>query len=195
MTAPIYLPRLPEVRRQRDQIIDFVKNLDDSTLAELLRRGQYPATDGYGGGSNGASGNDISRPTEAAVVQRAGGRTITDEHGQQRETPDDWTDTRDDVRQAISELFATLAEALGHIRSVDRKRQYVMAIADTASGRVSSLQGQCEACEADVIGVGDDRLRAGFCPACHKAWVRTDQGKGRMDRMQFRTLRLQRTAS
>lgn len=43
---------------------------------------------------------------------------------------------------------------------------------DARYGRQSSLQGDCLACEKSVSGVGEDRLKAGYDPTCHRAWLR-----------------------
>ena len=42
---------------------------------------------------------------------------------------------------------------------------------DARYGRQSSVT-DCLCCEVTVTGVGEDRIKAGYCPACYKAWER-----------------------
>lgn len=65
-------------------------------------------------------------------------------------------------------------------------------------GARGSSVGICQACEATVTGVGEDRLKYGFCPADAKAWERyraSWDGPGAPDRMAFIASRRERRAS
>lgn len=174
-------------QRHRDHIRDAIigdkdhPGLTDTVLADLIRRAREPARDAYTD-NTGVGGNDISRPTEAVAIRDAGGDG--DDH-------DTWQEPADHVRQAIQEIFGLLDLAHQAIQPMQRRRRYVYAIASTAAGRQSSLQGDCRACGRDVAGTPTDRLKSGYCPACHQAWMRASYP----DRHQFEHHRRQQRAS
>ena len=163
---------LAHARRHRAELLRILGSLTDDTLATLAERGrQVHRSDGFpAGGSVGSSG--IARPTEAAALA---GYQVDDE-GNGR-----WHTRPDPVGESIAQVFASLAEALGTMRQADRLAGYVLASADAASGRQSTLAGNCGACERPVAGTPADRLVSGYCGACRKRWERA----GYPDRMAF----------
>ncbi|HET7486848.1 MAG TPA: hypothetical protein VFJ85_02900 [Acidimicrobiales bacterium] len=86
-----------------------------------------------------------------------------------------------EVALAYSELRQAAALATRAAARMDRIQR------NARLGRESSV-GRCECCEATVTGVGEDRLRGGFCPSCAKAWERVrsaHEGPGAADRLAF----------
>lgn len=176
MTA---LPSLDELKRRRNAMRRVLGELSDDLLAELRRRAGESnreledgagglLRDGFGrGGGESVSGGSVARPTEQAAIAEL----LDDPHG-------------DPVRESISELFSRMGDACGALLAVDRKRRYVLAAGDAARGRQSTV-GACARCDRTVTGVGSDRVKSGYCPACYQAWLRTDSGSGRMDRVAF----------
>ena len=170
-----HIPKLADLRRKRDLLIEALQRLDDHTLAELHRRagvspkpleqGAGPTvTDGFPAGGGAGRSSDVSRPTEKAALI----------HNRTTDGKDVWVPDRDPILLACAELFAGLSEASGIIARVDKQRLYVLTSAERAEGRVSSLQGQCGACGRDVSGASNDKLKAGYCGACYVAWHRAD---------------------
>lgn len=97
--------------------------------------------------------------------------------------------------EAVRRIHEQLRRAARHARLAqllmrDLKR-------NPLSARGSSV-GICQACEATVTGVGEDRLKYGFCPADAKAWERYRSswpGPGAPDRMAFIASRREKRAS
>lgn len=117
---------------------------EPDTIATLIFRGRYPAQDAYTTGEGGR-GNDISRPTEAATLRDARGRTYTDEDGTEITLPDTWEAIKDTVGQAIWELFGLLSEATVALHAVNTKRAWVLSIADDNYGRLNTVD-LCAGC-------------------------------------------------
>lgn len=141
----------------RDDAIRYLKQLDDKTIAELIRRGQESSEiDGYGSGTTDGGGRtsagDHSDPTLSAVVSRE-------------------NDSRSDpLLDAINRIFEIVESTSKDLREADRKRQVVIFAADGRRGRESSLQGNCSVCNDPVTGVADDRLRRGLDSKCWVSW-------------------------
>lgn len=166
---------LAHLKRQRDVISEVLRRLDDVTLADLHRRARHPASDGFGSGRPElavAAASD-NTPVEASVLANY---RVNDETGEGW-----WATTDDPVGRALAELFGALSEAAGVLMGVNRNLDYVTHAKESAEGWVSSLQGSCAACDRDVAGTENDRLKAGYCPACYTAWLRD----GRPDRLKF----------
>lgn len=146
-----HLPNASKAKRQRSNIAALIRLLDDATIGELLRRAEHPNVDpwppqtGQPGGSN-----DVARPVEAVTVRDAGGRIITHPDGTEECTPDAWAGAPDNVRDAIAELFAELAEADGLLESIDQRRQWLLHIHESARKRTNSVD-QCTGCRKPII--------------------------------------------
>ena len=163
--------RAERLLAQIEEARDALSHYDMSTLLDLLRRGEqsaepdgYAAQTGYDRGPGGVralvvddgDGPDavpLDSSTEAAAFRRLGRQ----EH--------------DMVGEALAEIFGTLATSCRGLRRVERLRQVVSHTEERVRGRQSTI-GECLACAADVAGVGEDRLKAGYCPACYRAWRR-----------------------
>jgi hypothetical protein len=177
---PIHLPHPDTAKRQRTRIREISSCLTDHKIDWYLNRARYAAVDAYSG-STGGRGNDVSRPTEAAVVRDAGGRILEDEHGNDVATDDNWEAPADPVREHIAELFALLAEAAGISARIDKLSQYLDNDHSRAATRQSSLAGDCGRCGTTVTGAPKDKLVSGYCSRCRKAWERA----GYPDRLKF----------
>jgi hypothetical protein len=119
---------------------------------ELLRRRQHDVTDGFpasslGGNGGGGSGGSGSSSTTLA-------------------------------RPAADPIGDFIDIVLAAVADIDHKAQHagaclsnVLTAEDQMRGRQSAVV-DCDCCGGTISGVGDDRRRDGFCPACYKAWRR-----------------------
>jgi hypothetical protein len=168
---------------RRDVIARVVKLLDNSTVIDMLDCEDLIA-DGLSrsGDTSGVRSGDVNRPTEAAALRLAGAEERTLEDGTVVPAePDTWTEReRDVVAEAIHEALAAMGEAAGALLIVERKLPVIVDAGAKLRERESSIQ-QCKACDRDVLGTRDDRLKAGYCEACYKAWSRA----GMPDRFMF----------
>jgi hypothetical protein len=76
----------------------------------------------------------------------------------------------DPLSDAVDELLERLGVVSRLCKIIDRKRELVLGAASGARGRVSSLQGSCLVCEAEVSGSANDRLKRGMCNKDYLAW-------------------------
>lgn len=76
----------------------------------------------------------------------------------------------DPIGEAAGRMLAAIVEALAQLRRATKGADVVIHAADGLRGRQSSLGGDCAICERFVVGIGDDRLRYGYCPACTLAF-------------------------
>lgn len=90
----------------------------------------------------------------------------------------------DAVRRVYRELDGSLDRLLGALGLVD------VLLRNPLAGRAPSV-GSCRACGSMVTGVGTDRLRSGYCPACAEAFRRRCQ-EGPVDRAAFERERRER---
>lgn len=137
----IHLPRPSDAKHHRDLIRSLANQLDNGTIDTLLDRARHPQHDAWPAGTTTGGSNDVARPVETVVIRKAGGRTQPDG----TESEDRWLEDDDPVRQAITELFAQLAEAAGLMRIVDQRRQWLANIHDTARGRPNTVE-LCTGC-------------------------------------------------
>jgi len=169
------------VERYMADLEEVRETLAKITAADLARIVQSikmrTIADGFksGGFSVGGGGSSESTPTEQAAL-----RGLPDD--EKRE--DDWRfhSQLDPVRDASVELLAYFLGIVSYAELVKKRHAYLRHTGEALRGRVTTLD-QCMACLRDVSGVGDDRIRAGFCSSDYKAWLRA----GRPDRMAFIT--------
>lgn len=120
-------------------------------LSELVRRRQHDAgRDGYPSTSmgGGSSGGTTSSSTETAAL----GRPIQDPLA-------GYIDQIFDLVRKVDEQMTLAGNCLANVRSTEAQMR----------GRQSTLE-DCDCCNRPITGVGDDRRRSGFCPACYKAF-------------------------
>lgn len=129
--------------------------------------------DGYGtGGSERSGPGTTANPTLAVLVALAGGTG---------DSADVWVVPNDQIGLLLGKLADQSAQMAGCARRIAGLKRLIDGRADSRVGRQSTVT-DCLACEASVSGVGADRVRSGYCPACHQAWLRfrsAENGAGR----------------
>ena len=152
-----------------------------SVLAELMRRGEQPfGADGYATTSaldpSGVSANSELTSVEGAAsarmadkCSRCDGTGKGQGRGKCRACNGSGKRWADPVADSVTIFLKELGVALRALAVVDAQVDSVMGSAAKLAGRQSSLQGTCQvaACGATVSGVGNDRLRGGFCHRCY----------------------------
>ena len=93
----------------------------------------------------------------------------------------------DPVGDAVAELLHQVSEIRRACRVVDRKRFAVLGVEQKA--RKVRLPDLCAACEKEVSGIGNDRLRNRFCRSCFLKWgswkLKHQSGDPAADRRRF----------
>lgn len=202
MPKPRTLRRAATLSRRLEQIGTTVNLLTYEKIVDLVRRDEESAeVDGYPSRSSGAPGGGrgqaavritdagesdsvaLDGPTESAAFARL-------EPARER----DW------IAVTIREIGDVIREMTRLARRLDRKVSVVLHAGDARYGRPTSLTQPCivDACQNVPVGVGDDRLRSGLCPACYKAWTRwktdrpgvSDPGADRRAYVAYRSARL-----
>lgn len=162
MNDPRYLKLL------RDDLRKDLTEFTDATIDDLCRRANVGAgRDGYSGGGDGgrhSKGGDPTMSVGLALV----------EHGA----------LPDPIGALIDKAFHDLETARQALRVAANAARKVMLIAPPTAAELAARKtgvGDCQACGHNCTGVGDDRLRSGYCPKDWKAWKRA----GMPDRFQF----------
>ena len=142
-----------------------------SSWQEYARLATMPSTDldGYGAGGNGEgrSKGTYSDPVLALVERKEG---APDEFTYV--PPDEWRDAEEDLTAKRLELLYAEAQNVDNaMRRMEGLKRLIDGRGDARVGRQSSVT-DCLCCEATVTGVGEDRIKAGYCPRCYKAWQR-----------------------
>ena len=148
-----------------EQAQRLLAKIDEPMLAELFRRAKgRTEPDGFPtGGSGGGSSSGITDSTASAALRRIMGNP-----------------SPDPVRKSVEEAFAIIAMITKYSIKLDHKIQVVLNTAASKRGREITID-LCLACQCDVTGVGEDRIKSGYCPACYRKWLRD----GRPDRHRF----------
>lgn len=143
----------------------------DNTLEELDRVAKIPSgIDGWPSGGSGSGGSGDADPTLLAVVRRLS------------------TKPNYDHRQVSAETAAkALEDAHTSVQCAYRALLVFKTTAEEKRGRETSL-AECGCCSSSITGIGNDRLRANYCPACYAAWYRSKKA-GMSDRVRFETAR------
>lgn len=147
---------------QRHDILELLKRLTPELIEDLDRRARFLAVpDGYPrGGGGGIHGSDVSRPTEASVIARDELEVLP----------------ADPIGEQIALVLATLSEAAGVLKPVDRWLRYLAAYQDQAIVRDTTGASDCRGCDRTVAGGAADPIRSGLCNACRSAYVRWSDG-------------------
>jgi hypothetical protein len=153
--------RVTRMGRDRDLIAEVMVGLTDRALREIDAAARFQATIAQEPGRR--SKGSVSRPTESQAVQEIEGKHIPDPRGH--------------AFQVIDEQLAVMRAAAYEIRNA---HDLIVHIAMSAEGRVSMLSS-CLCCDRAVSNADGDRLKAGYCEGCYKAWCRG----GRADRPRF----------
>lgn len=175
---PATLPSLKAFERKLDELVEMRQRHDHADLVELWRRAEHSSdADGYPASSMG-SGVQAQSPdtsTESAALRGYPGPKDSEDDGG---GPDPATrpETPDAVLAALTEAVAEVSEAHGLMRRVDRRLVFAKAVGESHRGRQAE-GADCLCCDTFVSGAANDRLRAGFCPACWTAWGRWKAGR------------------
>lgn len=161
-----------------------VTKLDEveQRLLEAVRRDNTgtPAADGYPTGYLACGGEDAAQSrTEGAALAdyRVDPDTDTGTWGHTEH------DRHHDYTTAAARALRAAADAIGELM------ERLDAIDRLATLHRTDPSGHCNACTRWVEGTANDRLRAGYCAACYRAWDRA----GRPDRVQFERTRVTTT--
>lgn len=128
---------------------------------------------GSGGGQRGPVGS-VADPVARMVFAEAGGksRECGDELPEGTDdTPDVWSLNSDRTSKLIENLFRLHAEMYRAAMDLAGVQRLIVNRGDSRFGRQTTVV-DCLACDATITGVGEDRVKAGYCPTCHRAWLR-----------------------
>lgn len=115
----------------------------------------------------------------------SGGRSAKGDHadpvfatatGEQVDPSPQWLPGLTDAARAASKAIQDLAGYLHTVGRIESSDPHILAQAG---------QGDCVVCDTYCSGAVNDRLRAGYCDACRKAWKRA----GSPDRAEFKRAR------
>jgi hypothetical protein len=99
----------------------------------------------------------------------------------------------DTIDQAAKRFRNAIDQCWNYAIEAEAAWDLINRVTDMHRWRPSTL-GTCQACQRNDVGKNtrdpDDRIRAGYCPACFRAWCRTADETGvRMDRPAFEASR------
>lgn len=154
-------PRLRKATTFKTRTVDVAAaGLDTFTaerLADLFARGEHsPRPDGFPTSSRSSiRSSEPSSSTERAAL------TIVEAQEQRR-------DFSDPLGKNVDELKANLRE----IARLTKRCQWLAGVIENAGEVVKDVQDpdRCQACDVEVAGTREDRLRSGYCKAHYEAW-------------------------
>lgn len=149
------MKRKPDVIHQ--DVLFIRKQLERFTLpvlAQMHRIDRYEATDVSGSGELKPK-NTISDPVGNKVVSILSGRNQADPVG-----------------KAAKDIERELHEMRRRVEILVQQLDFVLNPRDRHKDNVII---HCAACEREVAGTTNDRIRSGYCQACYREWLR--QGK------------------
>lgn len=166
-------------------------------LEEIMRRAEFVVADGYPTQSmadsdiHGGFAQTGDTSTERAALRLA---SESDEealaHFRQVQA-DVWRERERDVAgDALVELRSDVEHMAQLADNVDNCRKLVLSIQGRKRGRESTVDN-CPLCGGLVTNVGEDRIKAGYCPACYTAWRRAGSPRDSVERHQFERARLE----
>ena len=158
--------RKPEVVHQDVQaIIRNLTSFDLVTLSAMSRIDKFEATD-VGSSSEGPKPkHSVSDPVGARVVAKLSGRKV-----------------HDPVGSAVKEIDRAIFEIRRQTEVLNQQREYVL---NPRERHKDNYIQHCEACEREVAGTSNDRIRSGYCASCYNVWIR----EGRPSRVEFESRR------
>lgn len=136
-----------------------------------------PTTDldgyGSGGGDGRRSKGAHSDPVSRLIERKEGVKDGPDGEPLDTYVPkDQWFDGAKDLnRERVVMLYAEAVRLVQTINRIEGLKRLIDGRGDGRVGRQSSVT-DCLCCETTVAGVGEDRIKAGYCPSCYKAWER-----------------------
>ena len=163
--------RAKDMVTARDESIRIMAKFTGPTFTEMERRSQESALpDGYpsGGSGDGSRSSDDTSSTERTAL-----RLVAGEHSGDR------------TLEAMRSIRNSFDKAWDHVIAAEDAWDAICASDRGRKERQVTL-GTCQAClRDDVPNAGSDRIVAGYCPSCFKAWLRSYDGNARRDRMAF----------
>lgn len=171
--------------RDRDDVLAWLKKLDNNTLEDLVRRGQHrPGGDGFPtaslGDGGGASASDDTS-TERSALRNAAAPVEEGDEGQR----DTWAERdADTVGRSLGEMTGLFGLLKVTAEELDQRRQGIQNADSKWRGRQLSV-GDCLCCTHTCAGDHNDRLKNGLCPVCYKAMREV----GMPDRTEFIRIR------
>ena len=168
----------PRQRRQEQQLtlIAMQATRLPSMLHAAWEATELTLPDGYPTGGNGehVAGGDVPRPTEHAVLERERVLESVEDHH------------NDEARiVGLASVDASLRVAVQALREVHDALSQLTARLHHGQAEQRTNMADCSACERPVANTPVDRIKAGYCEACYKAWTRA----GRPDRAGFERTR------
>lgn len=170
-----------KTRRKLDLFSDPVLETVEYRSTLDQRPDGFPTNTRYGPRTGGPShlgevDNDDEGPDESSSTERAALRLV------------DGRMERDPQQRACERIDQAFRSIWAEIDAAEHAWDVILHASDSIRDReAQSTLGTCQAClRDDVPNVGEDRVRSGYCPACYRAWLRTDDsGHGRQDRAAF----------
>jgi hypothetical protein len=99
---------------------------------------------------------------------------------------------RDPQQTACARIDSAFQAIWKELDAAEHAWDVILNASDAIRTReAQSTLGTCRACTCDVPNVGEDRIKSGYCQSCYRAWLRTDTGNGRQDRLSFESARRQ----
>lgn len=172
------------LRRDRDAVQRALDRFSDVKVRTLIERGERGVRGSREGESVGAPKGEAPDPTSGVALEGL--------PSAESEASDVWRERADAVGRCIKDIAALLDHAKVTMESAEDKLVWVLNLKpDEALPGHHKTAASCRACDRTVTGSAEDRLRAGYCDACRKAWARelarwTDERRpGAPDRLAF----------
>lgn len=171
LKRPFRKIKTSELAEARDEIMRISGRFTDRMFSQLERRTLETALpDGYpsGGSGDGSKSSDETSTTERTALRLLNGQVEADV-----------------TLNAMRSIRNSFDKAWDHVIAAEDAWDAICNSDAMKKGREMTL-ATCAAClRDDVPNMGNDRIIAGYCPTCFKAWQRTDAGEGRQDRFSF----------
>lgn len=182
MSRPTLDRRLKDTRQEVASMRRILLTLDDTTLDDLIRRGERAkGNDGFPSGAGEGSSGSIATPTEHAALAHY--RIHEDDSGW-------WDREHDETGDLLAGFVAEMHKAWAALNAAKAKRDRILSF--ETPGRTSTLTDCCACTKPAPV------IRSGFCDACYSAYrraVRDASETGSMvDRFTFELSRRQTTA-
>jgi hypothetical protein len=173
------VPTVTNLRHRRQQQQLTLIALEATRLPTLLAQAHdaiaLTLPDGYpAGGGEPVSGGDVSNPTLHAVIERERNLESVE-------------DRQSDAARIVglAAVDTALTDAIASLRDAHHALTQLVARLHVGQPTQRTNMADCTACGRTVANTPADRLRAGYCAACHRAWTRA----GRPDRPAFERTR------
>lgn len=152
MTERVAPRKLNRWHERWDEIENLAAEVNDA-IPILLAAAQYVDADAWPSSTTGNEGHsgEAADPVFAALL-------VALEPAR-----------RDAIADHLREIDSVTGEIRGHVKRVARLKDIIVNRRDP---RTYDTGGNCKACGRYVSGSATDRLRAMYCSACYRAWLR-----------------------